>query len=185
MCTPDEDVHSLWGTSPFPVRMFIPLSFILTGNAHPHQGWRCASPGMHTGCASEIAIKKLLFLGRLITEPNMAPTVRNLFQYIELRAILTQMWHLPEYCLVLVSRLVKYDLFYHFESWYNSFTFPSFENWKRIVRDRIQIFENVAWPTIIQTCILLRPVWKCISSRFLVLSWWIFRPTMPDKIVWQ
>ena len=41
--------------------------------------------------ASEIAIKKLLFLGRLITEPNMAPTVRNLFQYIELRAILTQM----------------------------------------------------------------------------------------------
>ena len=30
--------------------------------------------------ASEIAIKKLLFLGRLIIEPNMAPTVRNLFQ---------------------------------------------------------------------------------------------------------
>ena len=30
--------------------------------------------------ASKIAIKKLLLLGRLITEPNMAPTVRNLFQ---------------------------------------------------------------------------------------------------------
>ena len=30
--------------------------------------------------ASEIAIKKSLFLGRLITEPNMAQTVRNLFQ---------------------------------------------------------------------------------------------------------
>ena len=30
--------------------------------------------------ASEIAIKKLFFLGHLITEPNMAPTVRNLFQ---------------------------------------------------------------------------------------------------------
>ena len=29
---------------------------------------------------SEIAIKKLLFLGRLITEPNMTPTVRNLFE---------------------------------------------------------------------------------------------------------
>ena len=29
--------------------------------------------------ASEIAIKKLLILGRLITGPNMAPTVRNLF----------------------------------------------------------------------------------------------------------
>ena len=30
--------------------------------------------------ASEIAIKTLLFLGRIITEPNMAPTVRNLFE---------------------------------------------------------------------------------------------------------
>ena len=30
--------------------------------------------------AFEIAIKKLLFLGRLITEPNMAPTVRKLFE---------------------------------------------------------------------------------------------------------
>ena len=35
--------------------------------------------GLNT-VASEIAIKKLLFLGRLITEPNMAPTVRNLFR---------------------------------------------------------------------------------------------------------
>ena len=30
--------------------------------------------------ASELAIKKLLFLGRLITEPNMAPTVIKLFE---------------------------------------------------------------------------------------------------------
>ena len=29
--------------------------------------------------ASEVAIKKLFFLGRLIIEPYMAPTVRNLF----------------------------------------------------------------------------------------------------------
>ena len=35
--------------------------------------------------ASEISIKKLLFLGRLVTEPSMALTVRNL---LELRAIL-------------------------------------------------------------------------------------------------
>ena len=30
---------------------------------------------------SEVATKKLPFLGRLITEPNIAPTVRNLFRY--------------------------------------------------------------------------------------------------------
>ena len=94
------------------------------------------------------AIKKLLFLGRLITEPNMAPTVRNLFQcrvesYFDTNVTSTGV------------------LFHHFESWYNSSTFPSYENWKRIVRDRIRVFENDAWlqfcdnhPDIhtIQTC---------------------------------
>ena len=30
--------------------------------------------------AFEIAIKRLFFLGRLITEPNMASTIRNLFE---------------------------------------------------------------------------------------------------------
>ena len=41
--------------------------------------------------------------------------------------------------------LVKYSLFHHFESWYYSSTFPSYENWKRIVRDRTRVFENDAW----------------------------------------
>ena len=57
--------------------------------------------------------------------------------------------------------LGKYDLFHHFQSWYNSSKFPSYENWKRIVRDRIRVFENDAWLQfcdnhpdihIIQTC---------------------------------
>ena len=34
ICIPGEDVHSRWVTSPFSVRMFIPLWVILTGNAH-------------------------------------------------------------------------------------------------------------------------------------------------------
>ena len=50
-----EDLHSRWVTSPFPVRMFIPLWFILTGNmdvcltgnAHPHREWGCDWPGMN------------------------------------------------------------------------------------------------------------------------------------------
>ena len=41
--------------------------------------------------------------------------------------------------------LVKYDLFHHLESWRNNSTFPTYENWKRIVRDRIQVFENDVW----------------------------------------
>ena len=94
--------------------------------------------------ASEIAIKKLLFLGRLITEPNLAPTVRNLFlcgaeSYTDTNVTSS------EVLLSISEALVKYrDLLHHFESWCNIFGFPTYENWKRIVRDRIQVFENGA-----------------------------------------
>ena len=110
--------------------------------------------------ASEIAIKKLLFLGRLITEPNMAPTVRNLFQ-CRVESYFNTNVTSAGVLLSISESLVKYDLFHHFESWYNSSTFPSYENWKRIVRDRIRVFEKDAWLQfcdnhpdihIIQTC---------------------------------
>ena len=38
--------------------------------------------------------------------------------------------------------LVKHDLFQYFESWHNNSTFPIYTNWKRIVRDNIQVFER-------------------------------------------
>ena len=110
--------------------------------------------------ASEIAIKKLLFLGRLITEPNMAPTVRNLFQ-CRVESYFNTNVTSAGVLLSVSESLVKYDLFHHFESWCNSSTFPSYENWKRIVRDRIRVFEKDAWLqfcdnhsdiNIIQTC---------------------------------
>ena len=41
--------------------------------------------------------------------------------------------------------LVKYDLLQYFGSWSNDFTFPSYTDWKRIVRDKIQVFERDAW----------------------------------------
>ena len=90
----------------------------------------------------------------------MAPTVRNLFQCRAESYFDTNVT--PAGVLLSISEvLLKYGLFYHFESWYNSSTFPSYENWKRIVRDRIQVFENDAWLQfcdnhpdmhIIQTC---------------------------------
>ena len=90
----------------------------------------------------------------------MAPTVRNLFQcraesYFDTNVTSARV------LLSISEALVKYDLFYHFKSWHNSSTFPSYENWKRIVKDRIRVFENDAWLqfcdnhpdiTIIHTC---------------------------------
>ena len=94
--------------------------------------------------ASELAIKKLLFLGRLITEANMAPTVRNLFEsrtesYFDTN--ITSVGGL----LSISEALVKYDLFQYFELWFHNSTFPTFTDWKRIVRDKIQVFERDAW----------------------------------------
>ena len=94
--------------------------------------------------ATEIAIEKLLFLGRLITEPNMAPTVRNLFQ-CRVESYFNTNVTSARVLLSISKSLVKYDLFHHFESWYNSSTFPSYENWKRIVIDRIRVFEKDVW----------------------------------------
>ena len=68
---------------------------------------------------SEIAIKKLLFLGRLITEPNMAPTVRNLFESkteSNFEANITSVGVV----LSISEVLVKYDLLQYFESWFNN-----------------------------------------------------------------
>ena len=86
--------------------------------------------------ASEIAIKKLLFLGRLITEPNIAPIVRNLFEsraesYFDTNIISVVVM------LSINEVLVKYDLFQYFESWFINSTFPTYTDWKRNVRDRI------------------------------------------------
>ena len=41
--------------------------------------------------------------------------------------------------------LVKYDLFQYFESWFNDSTLPTYTDCKRIVRDKIQVFEGDAW----------------------------------------
>ena len=93
--------------------------------------------------ASEIVIKKLLFLGRLIIDPNMAPTVRNLFKSRTESYFDTTITSVGV-MLSISNVLVKYDLFQYFESWFNDSTFPTYTNWKRIVRYKIQVFEEDA-----------------------------------------
>ena len=91
---------------------------------------------------------------------SMAPTVRNLFQCRAESYFDTSLTS-AGVLLSISEAVVKYDLLQHFESWYNSSTFPSYENWKIIVRDRIRVFENDAWlqlcdnhpdTHVIQTC---------------------------------
>ena len=62
---------------------------------------------------SEIDIRKLLFLGRLLTEPKMTFVVKSLFQY---RAT---SYFDPNIKSIGVSlSICKYNLFTYFETWF-------------------------------------------------------------------
>ena len=80
---------------------------------------------------SEIAPGKLLFLGRLITEPKMAQSIRSLFMsragYFD--ASVTSIGVLPS----MTDASNKY-LFYFFVSWFHDSTFPTYSNWKWVVK---------------------------------------------------
>ena len=65
---------------------------------------------------SETDLKKLLFLGRLITETEMPPTVKGLFQCRVddfFNSSLTSIGVLPSIC----DALRKYDLFHYLQFW--------------------------------------------------------------------
>ena len=64
---------------------------------------------------SEIALRKLLFLGRMITENKLTPTVRNLFHYRVdsfFDESISSLGILPSIC----EALHRYELFDFFES---------------------------------------------------------------------
>ena len=88
---------------------------------------------------SEIDLKKLLFLGHLITEPNMSAVVKGLFHsraasFFE--ADLTPIGVLPSIC----EALNKYDLFHYFQSWFLDSSFPSYSH--SIVKTKIRERES-------------------------------------------
>ena len=98
---------------------------------------------------SEIALRKLLFLGRLLTEDKMAPVVRNLFEirtqsYFDPNIV--SLGILPTICEV----LQKYDLFNYFDTWFSDSVFPTYLCWKAIVKTKIREFEENAWIDFVQ-----------------------------------
>ena len=93
---------------------------------------------------SEIALGKLLFLGRLITEPKMAQSVRGLFMsraesYFDVS--ITSLDVLPS----IIEALNKDDLFHFYVSLFHDSTFPTYSDWKWIVKTNVRNFEDNAW----------------------------------------
>ena len=74
----------------------------------------------------------------------MAPAVRNLFES-RAESYFDNNITSVGVMLSISEVLVKYDLFQYFELWFNNSTFPTYTYWKRIVRDKILVFERDAW----------------------------------------
>ena len=93
---------------------------------------------------AEIDLEKLMFLGRLITEPKMAHAVRSLFSsrldsFFD--ANITSWGVLATIC----DSLHKYNLFHYLELWFRESTFPTYSNWKTIVKIKILEKEADDW----------------------------------------
>ena len=93
---------------------------------------------------AEIDMRKLLFLGRLVTEPKMAPSLRNL-RRSRTESLFDKDVKSIGILLSICETLNKYDLFNYFEIWFNSSTFPTYGNLKSIVKYKVRDLESRLW----------------------------------------
>ena len=129
---------------------------------------------------SDVAIKNLLFLGRLITEPRMSPLIKNLFDSRSksfFDSDISSLGVLPS----IAKSLKKFDLFYCFETWYNSSIFPSYPNWKNIVRDNILHFEKPAWHSYCDTHSEMQTASSCLAN-VTPFYFWSLANQFPDLV---
>ena len=93
---------------------------------------------------AEIDMRKLLLLGRLVTEPKMAPSLRNLLRSRPESLFdkdVKSIGILRSIC----KALNKYDLFNYFEIWFNSSTLPMYNNWKSTVKNKVRDLASRLW----------------------------------------
>ena len=112
---------------------------------------------------SEIAIKKLLPLGRLIKELKMSPAVKSLFDSRMKSFFNSDITSLGA-LLSIAEALHKYELFYDFANWHNSFTFPIYSRWKKIVQDKIVDFEWCAWDSFCESHPNMSVAHSCLEN---------------------
>ena len=93
---------------------------------------------------AEIDTRKLLFLGRLVTEPKMAPSLWNLLRS-RTESLFDKDFKSVGILQSICEALNKYDLFNYFEIWFNSSTFPTYGSWKSIVKNKVRDLESRLW----------------------------------------
>ena len=97
---------------------------------------------------SEIALRRPLFLGCLLSGDKLTPVICKLFKiransYFDTNIVLLGV--LPSIC----EALHKYDLFSHFHSWYHDSSLQTYASWKTAVKHKIWEFGENSWNSFI------------------------------------
>ena len=129
---------------------------------------------------SAIGLRKLLFLGHLLTGDKMAPVFHNLFQirsqsYFD--ANIVSLGVLPSIC----EALHKYGLFSYFHSWFSDSVFSTYSQGKSIVMTKIREFEVNMWKNFVIT----HPSYKFAESCLDLVSpqmFWSISNQYPDLV---
>ena len=110
----------------------------------------------------------------------MTPSVRNLFESRAERYFDKNITFIGV-MLSISEVLVKYDLFQYFESWFNNSTFPTYTDWKRTFRDRIQVFERDAWSQFCDCHPDIHVAQTC-SESLSIQQFWSIADVYPDLL---
>ena len=120
-------------------------------------------------------IRKLLFLGRLLTGDNMAPVLHNQVEVRSQRYFDTNIVSLGV-LLSICEALHKYELFSYFDSWFSDFVLPTYSTWKSIVKTEIRDSEENTW----ENSVLAYPSYKLANACVSPQMFWSISNQYPD-----
>ena len=130
---------------------------------------------------AEIDLKKLMFWGCLITEPKMAPRslsssrLDSFFDanitYITYRGVLS----------TICDFLHKYNLFHCLELWFRESTFPTYSNWKTIMKTKILEKEAADWFRFCSDHPSMRVAQTCLEN-ISPYQFWSIADHYPDLV---
>ena len=93
---------------------------------------------------SETEYRKLLFIGRLLSVPNIPITVKTLFR-TRIESFCDEKISSIGVFSTIFEALSKHDLLIYLEEWRKTAIFPTYSVWKNLVKERIILFEKNRW----------------------------------------
>ena len=129
---------------------------------------------------SEINLRKLLFLGRLITEPNMAPAVKTIF-ISRAKCLFDNNVDSLGVIPSIHGALCKYGLIEYLNTWFHNSTFPSYNSWKVIVKNKIIEAEFSSWSKFCSDHPLMYLANACLNNVS-PNQFWAISQSYPDIV---